>query len=99
MPRKMSRQHHMRLAGPAIYAAMAAATAEAQARFGSQRRALMEEMAPLTVSQSDNALSAAEEVRLMALRAQYDAVIIEQKWFAEAVLALWLGDDGAMAAA
>ena len=78
---------------------MEAATAEAQARFGSQRRALMKEMAPLTVSQSDDALSAAEEVRFMALRAQYDAVIIEQKWVAEAVLALWLRDDSEMAAA
>jgi hypothetical protein len=82
MPKRTSRQQRMRLADPTTVTAMDGAMAEAKARFDRQLRILLAEMALLVTVQRVGALSSADQVRLMALRAEFDALAIQQKYFA-----------------
>ncbi len=92
--RKLSRQQRGRLADPSTYAAMDAAVADGEARFGPQISAVFAEIKALQAGRQMDDLTGAEMLRFMALKAEWDGLANQQKHFAEAALALRLRPDG-----
>ncbi len=89
--KKLSRQQRQRQADPVTHAAMAAAVAEGKARFGTRISAVMGEIRPLLAARRAGPLPPADEVRLMALHAEFNQLAVEEKHFVEAALAERLG--------
>jgi hypothetical protein len=83
---KLTKRQKQALADPVTQAAADAALAEARQRFGPQMDGVIAEIQALLAGRRPADLSGGETVMLMALKARFDALAIEQKHFAEAAL-------------
>lgn len=90
MAEKLPRQLRERLTDPAL-AAMDASRAEGKARFGPAMDAVVMEMVPLLEARKQRDLTIPQAKRLMALRAQLDALADQQQVFVASDLARRLG--------
>jgi hypothetical protein len=88
------RWKRMALADPVTHAATLAAQAEAEARYGDRLEVIAAEIKTLLAGRAPYDLAGDDAVRFMSLRADFDALAIEQKQFAEAVLTRRLNGDG-----
>jgi hypothetical protein len=87
MPKpKLTKRQKQALADPVTQAAADGALVEARQRFGPQMDDVIAEIKALLAGRRVGDLSGGEAVELMALKARFDGLAIEQKRFAEAVL-------------
>ncbi|MBL6082466.1 hypothetical protein JMJ56_31360 [Belnapia sp. T18] len=84
---KLSRQQRERLADPATWTAMEVASGAGRAGFDYQLKAIFAEMTSLLAAQQGDTLPATDEVRLMALNAEFFRLSAAEADFVQAALA------------
>jgi hypothetical protein len=77
----------MRLADPTTFAALDAAQKAGEDLYGPKLRAIFQDIKTLLAGRPEKSLAGADAVALMALKAEFDSVAIQQKHHCEAVLA------------